>query len=77
MKNAIATFIKDHPFMTFFIVTSACSEARCAIVGIARAITGKYPPEKMDINVNGLEEEKEPETTVLEGDISETDSFLD
>lgn len=77
MKNAIADFVRNHPFMTLFIVTSACSEARCAIVGIARAITGKYPPEKMDINVNGLEEEKEPETTVIEGDVSETDSFLD
>lgn len=77
MKNAIATFIKEHPFMTFFIVTETVSEIRNSIVGIARAITGKYPPEKMDINVNGLEEEKKPETTVLEGDISETDSFLD
>lgn len=77
MKNAIAAFIKEHPFMTFFIVSDIASQICHCAVGIARAITGKYPPEKMDINVNGPEEEKDPETTVLEGDISETDSFLD
>ena len=79
MKNAIALFIKEHPYMSLFIVTTVCSEARNTIVGVARAITGKYPPEreaampKVDISVKKPESDVEPDTTILEGDVTETE----
>lgn len=46
MKNAIALFIERHPIMSFIIVMEVASAARDTVVGVSRAITGKYPPEK-------------------------------
>lgn len=85
MKNAIATFIKEHPFLTYFIITEGYSMVRNTIIGVSQAITGNYPPESpkgnVDINVNNSEvvdeETCEEPTEEVEGDISETDSFLD
>lgn len=77
MKNAIAVFIKEHPFITFWIIDSACS----AIVKVAQAISGNYPPEKevnypsVEVNVQKPQEE-EAETTILEGEVSELDPVL-
>ena len=76
MKNAIALFIERHPVMTFIIVTTICAEVRDTVVGVSRAITGKYPPEKsetqfpkVDITVS---KPKEGETQVVEGEVIET-----
>lgn len=75
MKNAIAIFIERHPIMTFIIVTSICSGVRDTVVGVSRAITGKYPPEKpetqlpkVDITVS---KPNKGETEVVEGEIVE------
>lgn len=88
MKNAIALFIKEHPIMTFVLVVEVAGAARDTVVGIARAITGKYPPKeqkpepaplpKVDITIQKpkkVEETEEP--TTLNGEVTSEDDLSD
>lgn len=79
MKNALITFVERHPIMAFMIVYGAVTSARDTVVGVARAITGKYPPEapktqsselpKVDISIT--KPEKDEIDSVLTDDIVE------
>ena len=60
MKNAIVTFIERHPIMSFLIVCEVVGSTRDAIIGVTRAITGRYPTEQTNSDeeeLNGLHEE--------------------
>lgn len=79
MKNAIAVFIKEHPFLTYFIIVEGYSMVKNTIIGVSQAITGNYPPEpqkgNVDININNPEEAgeetcEEP-TEEVEGEVAE------
>ncbi len=65
MKQAIACFIKHHPFLTAFIVSEVVSGVRNTVVGVSQAITGNYPPED-PCPVTTTESEVEAEEQVLD-----------
>lgn len=44
MKNAIAIFVKEHPYITTYLVLEVIAAAKNTIVGVAQSITGNYPP---------------------------------
>lgn len=76
MKNAIATFVKEHPFLTYFIITEGYSMVRNTIIGVSQAITGNYPPESpkgnVDINIGKPEEaEEDSDLTEVEGEVAD------
>lgn len=66
MKEAFKKFINDHPFLTFFGALSIVGSIVDAIVGIARAITGKYPPAPQPIAAESAESETESPDPVEE-----------
>ena len=43
MKDFIKSFAKEHPFLTFFTVSTIAAGVKETVVGTTRAITGKYP----------------------------------
>lgn len=76
MKNAIAVFIKEHPFLTYFIIKGGYDMVRWTIVGVSQALTGNYPPETpkgdVDINIGKPEEaEEDSELTEVEGEVAD------
>lgn len=87
MLNAIiTTFVKRHPIMTFILVMEVASAARDTVVGVARAITGNYPPEapkpepkelpKVSVSIQKPETESE-ETAPVEGEVTSDDDLDD
>ena len=74
MKEAIASFIKNHPFLTFFIVDAVATAARNTIVEVSQAITGNYPPvESPAISVDAEEAEKAESDEDATADSTESD----
>lgn len=84
MKNAIALFVERHPIMTFILVVEVAGAARDTVVGVARAITGKYPPAapkpqstelpKVDISIHKPESASE-EAAPVEGEVTSDDDL--
>lgn len=66
MKEAFKKFINDHPFLTFFGALSIVGSIVDAIVGVARAITGKYPPAPTPITADPVDSETEAPDSVEE-----------
>jgi hypothetical protein len=75
MKEAIASFIKNHPFLTFFIVDAVATAARNTIVEVSQAITGNYPPVEIKpaISVDAEEAEKAESDEDATADSTESD----
>lgn len=84
MKNAIALFVERHPIMTFILVVEVAGAARDTVVGVARAITGKYPPKeqkpepaplpKVDITIQKPKTESE-EAAPVDGEVTSDDDL--
>ena len=52
MKNAIAIFVKEHPYITTYLVLEVISGVKDAIVGVSQAITGNYPPTRPEPTID-------------------------
>ena len=74
-NNRFGDFAEQHPFLTYFTITSVASYACNAAVGIIRAITGKYPPApSFNVTAPGKkeevkEEEEAEESETIEGEV--------
>lgn len=75
MKEAVASFVKNGWFLTFFIVDAVASAVRTTIVEVSQAITGNYPPveTKPAISIDAEEAEKADSDEDTTADSTESD----
>lgn len=66
-------FANNHPYITYFMVTGVAASICKGVVGIARALTGKYPPAPtFNYNkpeTNEVEEKNELKEEDIESDV--------